>query len=57
MALALRISRGLRYAFVNPVIAMLLGVGIGGALVARGEWAAVAVVLAGVLLLMWKRAH
>ncbi len=43
------------YTFVNPVIAMLLGVGIGGEAVTRGEWVAVAVVLAGVLLLMWKR--
>ena len=49
-------NRGkLEYCFVNPVIAMLLGVGIGGEAVMRGEWVAVAVVLAGVLLLMWKR--
>lgn len=43
------------YTFVNPVIAMLLGVWIGGESVTRGEWSAVAVVLTGVLLLMWKR--
>ena len=45
------------YTFVNPVIAMLLGVGIGGESVTRGEWSAAAVVLAGVLLLLWKRAR
>ncbi len=45
------------YTFVNPVIAMLLGVGIGGESVTRGEWSAAAVVLAGVVLLLWKRAR
>jgi drug/metabolite transporter (DMT)-like permease len=45
------------YTFVNPVIAMLLGVGVAGESVTGGEWAAVAVVLAGVLLLLWKRAR
>ena len=45
------------YTFVNPVIAMLLGVGIGGEAVTRGEWSAAAVVLAGVFLLLWKRAR
>ena len=45
------------YTFVNPVIAMLLGVGIGGETVTRGEWSAAAVVLAGVCLLLWKRAR
>lgn len=45
------------YTFVNPVIAMLLGVWIGGESVTRGEWAAAAVVLAGVFLLLWKRAR
>ena len=45
------------YTFVNPVIAMLLGVGIGGESVTRAEWSAAAVVLAGVLLLLWKRAR
>jgi drug/metabolite transporter (DMT)-like permease len=44
------------YTFVNPVIAMLLGVLVAGESVTGGEWAAVAVVLAGVLLLLWKRA-
>ena len=45
------------YTFVNPVIAMLLGVGVAGESVTPGEWAAVTVVLAGVLLLLWKRAR
>ena len=45
------------YTFVNPVIAMLLGVGVAGESVTSGEWAAVTVVLAGVLLLLWKRAR
>lgn len=42
------------YTFVNPVIGMLLGVAIGGETVTQFEWAAVAVVLAGVVLLMWR---
>jgi drug/metabolite transporter (DMT)-like permease len=40
------------YAFVNPVIAMLLGVAIAGETVTGFEWSAVAVVLAGVVLLV-----
>ena len=43
------------YTFANPVIAMLLGVGIAGETVTRYEWYAVAVVLAGVLLLLCRR--
>lgn len=43
------------YTFVNPVIAMLLGVWVAGETVTRFEWYAVAVVLAGVLLLLWQR--
>jgi drug/metabolite transporter (DMT)-like permease len=43
------------YTFVNPVIAMLLGVWIANETVTRFEWCAVAVVLAGVLLLLFKR--
>ena len=45
------------YTFVNPVIAMLLGVAIAGEQVSRFEWIAVSVVLAGVLLLLWRRAR
>ncbi|MET3494598.1 EamA family transporter [Variovorax boronicumulans] len=43
------------YTFVNPVIAMLLGVWIANETVTRFEWYAVSVVLAGVLLLLFKR--
>jgi drug/metabolite transporter (DMT)-like permease len=43
------------YTFVNPVIAMLLGVWIADETVTRFEWYAVGVVLAGVLLLLFKR--
>ncbi len=43
------------YTFVNPVIAMLLGVWIAQETVTRFEWAAVGVVLAGVLLLLWRK--
>jgi drug/metabolite transporter (DMT)-like permease len=39
------------YSFVNPVIAMALGVAIGGETVSPFEWAAVWVVLTGVVLL------
>jgi drug/metabolite transporter (DMT)-like permease len=56
MVLLARASAGLAssYTFVNPVIAMLLGVGIAGETVTPFEWGSVAVVLAGVVLLMWK---
>jgi drug/metabolite transporter (DMT)-like permease len=59
MLLLARASAGLAssYTFVNPVIAMLLGVVIAGETVTRFEWAAVSVVLAGVLLLLWRRAR
>ncbi|MGJ7498113.1 EamA family transporter [Variovorax sp. RT4R15] len=43
------------YTLVNPVIAMLLGVLIAGETVTGFEWGAVVVILAGVLLLLWKR--
>jgi len=43
------------YTFVNPVIAMLLGVWIAHETVTRFEWYAVGVVLAGVLFLLFKR--
>lgn len=38
------------YAFVNPVIALLLGVAVGGESVTGGEWIACSVILAGVIL-------
>jgi drug/metabolite transporter (DMT)-like permease len=40
------------YAFVNPVIALLLGVGVAGEVVTRAEWAASGVVLCGVVLIL-----
>ena len=43
------------YTFVNPVIAMMLGVWVAGETVSRFEWYAVAVVLAGVLLLLFQQ--
>ena len=57
MVLLQQSSAGLAssYAFVNPVIAMLLGVAIAGETVTGYEWSAVAVVLAGVVLLVGSR--
>jgi drug/metabolite transporter (DMT)-like permease len=43
------------YTFVNPVVAMLLGVTLAGEVVTGFEWAAVAVVLSGVALLLVRR--
>ncbi len=43
------------YTFVNPVIAMLLGVAVAGETVSSFEWMAVGVVLAGVVLLAARR--
>jgi drug/metabolite transporter (DMT)-like permease len=43
------------YSFENPVIAMPLGVMIAGETVTRSKWVALSVVLAGVLLLLWRR--
>jgi drug/metabolite transporter (DMT)-like permease len=56
MVLLARASAGLAssYTFVNPVIAMLLGIAIAGETVTAFEWSAVTVVLAGVVLLMWR---
>jgi drug/metabolite transporter (DMT)-like permease len=57
MVLLARASAGLAssYTFVNPLIAMLLGVALAGETVTRFEWLAVAVVLAGVTLLVQAR--
>jgi drug/metabolite transporter (DMT)-like permease len=54
MVLLARASAGLAasYTFVNPVIAMLLGVTLGGETITSYEWAAAGVVLGGVLLLI-----
>jgi drug/metabolite transporter (DMT)-like permease len=54
MVLLARASAGLAssYSFVNPVIALLLGVGLGGEQVSSTEWAAVGVILLGLVLLL-----
>jgi drug/metabolite transporter (DMT)-like permease len=54
MVLLARASAGLAssYTFVNPVIAMLLGVAVAGEVVSGYEWAAAGVVLAGVVLML-----
>lgn len=59
MVLLAKASPGLAssYTFVNPVIAMLLGVALAGEQVTGFEWGAVGVVLAGVVLLMWQRSR
>lgn len=56
MVLLAEASAGLAasYTFVNPLIAMLLGVAFGGETITAFEWAAAGVVLAGVLLLIAK---
>ena len=58
MLLLARASAGLAasYTFVNPVIALALGVTLGGETVSGFEWAAAGVVLAGVVLLLLKPA-
>ena len=45
------------YAFVNPVIALLLGVALGGERVTGGEWVACGVILAGVILIFRGKAQ
>jgi drug/metabolite transporter (DMT)-like permease len=59
MVLLAQASAGLAasYTFVNPIIAMLLGVGLGGETITTYEWAAAGVVLAGVLLLIARPAR
>ena len=54
MLLLARASAGLAssYTFVNPVIAMLLGVAVAGEVVTGCEWVAAGVVLIGVLLML-----
>lgn len=40
------------YSFVNPVIALLLGIGLGGEAVTRQEWLAASIVVIGVVTLL-----
>jgi len=57
MVLLARTSAALAssYSFVNPIIALLLGVALGGEVVSTQEWTAAGIVLAGVALLLWRR--
>jgi len=59
MVLLARVSGGLASSstFVNPVIAMLLGVLLAGEVVTGFEWLSTAVILLGVVLLMARRRH
>lgn len=43
------------YAYVNPVVAVALGVGFGGEHLTALGWGALAVILAGVVLVVWPR--
>lgn len=54
MVLLARTSAGLAasYSFVNPVIAMLLGIGFGGESITAREWVAAGVILVAVILLV-----
>ena len=54
MVLLGRVSAALAssYTFVNPVIALALGIWLGGEVVTAFEWAAAAVITAGVVLLV-----
>jgi drug/metabolite transporter (DMT)-like permease len=56
MLLLARASAGLAssYTFVNPLIAMALGVTLGGETVTAFEWSAAGVVLVGVVMLLLK---
>ena len=58
MVLLAEASAGLAssYSFVNPVIAMLLGVTLAGEQISSHEWAAAGIVLVGVVLLLLGRA-
>jgi drug/metabolite transporter (DMT)-like permease len=57
MVLLGRVSAALAssYTFVNPVIALALGIWLGGEVVSAFEWAAAAVITAGVVLLVLGR--
>jgi drug/metabolite transporter (DMT)-like permease len=59
MVLLSRVSAALAssYTFVNPVIALALGISLGGETVTGFEWAAAAVITAGVVLLVVGRSR
>lgn len=41
------------YAYVNPVVAIVLGVALGGEVLGTAGWVALAVIVSGVLLVVW----
>lgn len=43
------------YTYVNPIVALVLGITLGNELVTSFEWLAVSIVLVGVALLLWRR--
>jgi len=43
------------YSFVNPVIALILGISLGGETVTQAEWLAVGIIVAGVIVLVLGR--
>jgi drug/metabolite transporter (DMT)-like permease len=57
MVLLERTTPGLAasYTYVNPVVAIVLGVALGEEVVTSFEWLAVGIVLCGVVLLVWRR--
>ena len=59
MTLLSRVSPGLAtsYTFVNPVIALLLGITLGSERVSLREWSASAVILLGVAILVSAKAR
>jgi len=59
MTLLSRVSPALAtsYTFVNPVIALLLGITLGHETVSSREWSASAVILVGVIILLFGKAH
>jgi drug/metabolite transporter (DMT)-like permease len=59
MVLLSKASAGLAtsYSFVNPVIAMILGVTLGAEKITRWEWGCAGIVLVGVILIVWSAAR
>jgi drug/metabolite transporter (DMT)-like permease len=59
MILLSKASAGLAtsYSFVNPIIAMILGVTLGAETISLWEWGCAAVVLVGVVLIVWSAAQ
>ena len=43
------------YTYVNPIVALILGITLGNEIVTSFEWLAVSIVLVGVVLLLWRR--